>query len=280
VSAQGRPKVLTAKRTSVSSLPMSSRRFAERVRDDLRARRWLRWHCTLIALLTLATGWAGSHALMHLGADALWLRYGAALALAYAVLLLLLYLWARWLLSRDEGDWPQIDGGGSGSGGGNSPGSRSCEPELPTFKSGGGGDFGGAGGGGSFEAPGVPEGAGEVVGGALEIAGAADEGAVVLIPLALAVGIAVALGTVLGFAVFGLFGVEVLLAVAVEIALASAAGALAYKAGAEGWLSAALRRTWKPALAAGLALVMLGGAIDHWLPQAQSLPHAVRLLRG
>jgi hypothetical protein len=93
------------------------------------------------------------------------------------------------------------------------------------------------------------------------------------------IGVAVALGTVLGFAVFGLFGVEVLLAVAVEIALASVGGALAYKASAEGWLSAAWRRTFWPALATLACVVVVGAAIDHWLPQAQSLPQALRLLR-
>jgi hypothetical protein len=256
---------------------MTPQRFAQRVRHDLRARRWLRWHCMLIGLLTLLAGWACSHALMRLGSDALWLRYGASFAAAYGVLMLLLYLWARWLLSRDEGDGLQVDGGGG------SDGSLRGGAESPACKSGEGGDFGGGGGGGSFDAPDLrdtaTESAGEVVGGALEIAGAADEGAIVLVPVALVIGLAVVLGSVLGFAVFGLFGVEVLLAVAVEIALASAGGALAYKAGAEGWLGAAWRRTFWPACATLGCLVVLGAGIDHWLPEAQSLPHALRLLR-
>ncbi len=257
---------------------MTPQRFAQHVRADLRARRWLRWHCSLIGLCTLLAGWACSHALMRLGTDALALRYGASFAVAYCVLMFLLYLWARWLLSRDEADWLQIDGSGQGGG----SGSRSAG-DLSSMKSGGGGDFGGAGGGGSFDAPDLPtavsDGAGEAVGGALELAGAADEGAIVLIPIALVVGIALALGTVLGFAVFGLFGVEVLLAVAVEIAIASVGGAIAYKAGAEGWLAAAWRRTFWPAIATLVCVVVLGAAIDHWLPDAQSLPHALRLLR-
>lgn len=254
---------------------MTPQRFAQRVRNDLRARRWLRWHCSLIGLLTLLAGWTCSHALMRMGTDALWLRYGASFAVAYGVLMLLLYLWARWLLSRDEGDWLDGDPG--------LPGGGSRSAAEPSMQSGGGGDFGGAGGGGSFDAPDLPaamtDSAGEAVGGALDIVGAADEGAIVLIPIALVVGIALALGTVLGFAVFGLFGVEVLLAVAVEIAFASVGGAMAYKAGAEGWLTAAWRRTFWPAAATLACVVALGAAVDHWLPQAQSLPHALRLLR-
>jgi hypothetical protein len=84
----------------------------------------------------------------------------------------------------------------------------------------------------------------------------------------------------LGVAVFGLFGVEVLLGVAVEIAFASASGAWAYRAQREGWLSHALRRTfWPMVLLTGLVLA-LGLAIDQWVPEARSLPHALQLLRA
>jgi hypothetical protein len=254
---------------------MTPQRFAQRVRNDLRARRWLRWHCCLIGLLTLLAAWACSHALMRLGVDALSIRYGASLVVAYGVLLVLLYGWARWLLSRDEADLPS-DVGDIGL---PRSGSR-AEP----FESGRGGDFGGAGSGGSFDAPEIPsalvEGAGQAAGSVVEAAGAADEGVVVLIPLTLVVGLALAIGTALGFVVFGLFGVEVLLAVAVEIAIASVGGALAYKAGVEGWLAAAWRHTRASAAAALVTLVALGAAIDHWMPEARSLPHAVRLLRA
>jgi hypothetical protein len=195
-------------------------------------------------------------------------RYGVAFAAAYATLLLLLYLWARWLLSRDEGDWLQFDGGDGGG-----------ALDAPVFRSGGGGDFGGAGGGGSFELPDA-QGSGEAAGSLFEAAGAADEGALVFVPLALVVGVALAIGAVLGFVVFGLFGVDLLLAVAVEVAIASVGGALAYKAGAEGWLGAAWRRTRTAALIGLIVLVSLGAAIDRWMPEARSLPHAVRLLNA
>jgi hypothetical protein len=49
-------------------------RFAERVRSDLRARRWLRWHCFLIGVTTFLAAWGSSRALMALGIDALALR--------------------------------------------------------------------------------------------------------------------------------------------------------------------------------------------------------------
>lgn len=253
---------------------MTDRAVARAVRADLVSRRWLRLHCTLIGLLTLATAWATSGLLMHAGVDSLAARYAMAFGAAYATLLVLLYLWARWLLSRDEGDSPGDLGGGGGGG---------SKHEAPTMRSGEGGDFGGGGAGGGFDAPELPsaaaEAAADAAGPALEALGAADELALVMVPLALVVGVAVAVGAALGFVVFGLFGVEVLLAVAVEIALASAAGALAYKAGREGWLAAAWARTRGAAAVALAGLVAIGLAIDLWMPSARSLPQALQQIR-
>ena len=253
--------------------------FERHVRDDLRRRRWLRLHASLIGALTLAAAWATSNGLMVAHIERLSLRYGLAFGVAYLALMGLLYLWARWLISRREAelDVPQIDGGGGGSG---------VRHEPDPFQSGGGGDFGGGGSSGSFDGvgevigEGVSQSAGKAVGTVAEVVGAADEGAVVLIPLAVLLAAAAALGALLGFAVFGLFGVEVLLGVAVEIAFASFGGALAFKAQREGWLGMALRRTAVPAMVALLGVVALGAAIDHWLPQARSLPHALQLLRA
>jgi hypothetical protein len=244
--------------------------FESRVRHDLKRRRWLRLHAGLIGGLTLASAWATSHGLMIASVERLSLRYGLSFVVAYVALMMLLYLWARWLLSRREAelDVPQGDGSGSG-------GTRPQHDPAP-FESGGGGDFGGGGASGSFDAG---DGAGELAGAAADVVGGADEAAVVLIPLAVVLAAAAALGALFGFAVFGLFGVEVLLGVAVEIAFASLGGALAWKAQREGWLSAALRRTAAPAVVVLIAVMALGAAIDHWLPQARSLPHAVQLLR-
>lgn len=253
--------------------------FERRVRVDLQQRRWLRLHAVAIATLTLTVAWATSHSLMLANLDRLWLRYGLSFAVAYLVLMGLLYLWSRWLLSRRQADFdlPQVDGPG-GSGG--------PRPDAAPFESGGGGDFGGGGASGHFDAAGEAigdgfgAGAGDLAGAAAEVVAAADEAALVLIPLAVVLAAAAALGALLGFAVFGLFGVEVLLSVAVEIAFASLGGALAFKAQREGWLGAALRRTAVPATIALSTVVGVGAAVDHWMPQARSLPHAVQLLRA
>jgi hypothetical protein len=256
--------------------PRAAWNVEQRIRADLRERRWLRLHAFLLASVCFACSWAVSAALMAAGVDALWLRWGVAVALCYGVFLALLWAWCRWLLSRDEGrgDLPADA---------LAPDGPARAPDAPCdFSSGGGGDFGGAGAGGSFDAaPGAdaPSAAAEVTGQALDALGSADEGIVVAVPVAVVIGLAALLAFVFGGAVFALFGVETLLGVAVEIALAGAVGGLAYKAGREGWFMHALSRTLVPMLGVLAVAVAAGAAIDHWMPQARSLPHVIQLLR-
>lgn len=229
--------------------------FERGVRADLRRRRWLRVHAFVLGSLTFLACWALSAALMRAGVGSLALRWPLALAGGYLVFLGLLWLWCRWLLSRGEADLDlPLD---------------AALDLLPSRRSGGGVECGDSG----LEA-------GDVAEGALNVVGAADEGIVVAVPLAVVVGIAVLIASGLSLAVFGLFGVEVLLGVAVEIAFASTGGALAFRARREGWLLHATGRTWKSVLALIAVAALLGAVIDHWMPQAGSLPQAVRLLRG
>ena len=230
-------------------------RFERHVRADLQRRRWLRVHSFLLGLLCFLACWAISAWLWRAGVNSLALRWSLALAGGYLVFLALLWLWCRWLLSRAEadGDVP-LDG---------------IDALVPSRRGGGGVECGDSG----LEA-------GDIAEGALEVAGAADEGALVAVPLMVVVGIAVLIASGLSVAVFGLFGVEVLLGVAVEIAFAAAGGALAFRARREGWLLHATGRTWRPMLALIVVAALLGAVIDHWLPQAGSLPQAIRLLRA
>jgi len=247
--------------------------FEHAVRADLIARRWLRWHAFLLATLCFGAAWATSAAFMRMGLETLALRWPLAFGVAYAAFIGLLWVWCRWLLSRDEADGdPGLDATPLDVGSGGNAG--------PAFRSGGGGDFGGGGATGSFDEGAAIQSAGEAAGTALEAAASADEGIVIAVPLAIVVGMAALIASALGVAVFGLFGIEVLLGVAVEIAIASAGGALAYRARREGWLAHALSRTFRPMVALLLIAVVLGAAIDHWVPQANSLPQALQLLRG
>ena len=255
------------------------------VADHLRRRHSLRVHGWCIGSFTLALMWATSHAQKVLGVDSLALRYLVTLGVGYLAYLLVLRLWAAWLVRRrDEGDgW--VDGGvdlsgawpGRGSGGG---------PHTPGLRPGGGGDFGGAGASGDWDvgAAAHADAAGsafkDVAGGALEVAVSAEEGAVVAVPVVAIFLIGAALLSGAGALAWLYFGWEVLLAVAVEVAFSVATARAAMGVERAGWLSAAVRLTWKPLLGALLCAVVLGAAIDHFVPHAQSLPEALRILRG
>lgn len=266
------------------------RAFVHDTRQRLQRERWLRLHVLLIALLTLGGLMAAGALLRVLGVEALGLRYAIALPLSYCFYLALLRLWAGYLLGRESqasADGPDVldalellptprGAGGTGA-------------TVP-MRAGGGGDFGGGGASASFEVDevldagtGLGEAAGEIAGQTAKLGAAAldsDEGAVVAVPLLVVLAIGALLMALLGLGVFALFGVDVLLAVVLELGLAGLAGGFAWRRQREGWLRRALSHTWKPALAMLVLGVALGLLLDHWLPQADSLPHALRLLRA
>lgn len=259
------------------------------VARTLQQRYSLRWHGLLIGSFTLLLMWATSHLQMVLGVDSLALRYLITLSVGYVGYLLVLRAWAARLVRRDapSGDgsldvpdisWPS---GNGPSGGGQVP--------LPRT---GGGDFGGGGASGDFGgswAQALPRGGssagnesgalGDLASGAADAIGSADEGAVVVVPVVaiFLIGAALILGA--GSLAMLFFGWDVLLTVAVEIAFSVATARAAVGVEREGWLSAAVRLTWKPLLGALLCAVALGATIDHFLPQVDSLPEAIRLLR-
>ena len=118
-------------------------RLPQRLQEGLRQRHALRLHGWCIGSLILGVMWAVSHAQMALGMPSLALRYLVTLGVGYGVYLLVLRLWAAWLLRRrsDAGDAPDgldlLPDAGWPAG----PGPQGPAPPLH----GGGGDFGGAG---------------------------------------------------------------------------------------------------------------------------------------
>jgi hypothetical protein len=254
--------------SSTAQWQRSERKLIEMTRQRLRQQRWLRCHVLLIALCTLGCLALGGALLRSAGIESLAWRYALLLPLTYLVYLGLLRLWAAYLVGREQLGPDGLDLAID------VPMPRRGVNAEPEFHSGGGGDFGGGGASGDFGE--IGEGAMKAGG---EVLGALDEGAVVALPLLAVVAIAGLLAGLLGAGVFVLFGVEVLLAVAVEVALAALAGGFAWRRQREGWLSRALGHTWRAAFASLVLGVALGAAIDHWLPEARSLPHALSLWR-
>jgi hypothetical protein len=246
---------------------------------DMRERHTLRWHSFWIGLLTLLSMGVASQILRHSWPDGmLGIRYVMILGLGYGVYLLLIRLWAGHMSRRDRSD----------SSGGDIP-----APDLPlgsgssnagrcpvSFESGGGGEFAGGGAQASFDGSSAAgEAGGKLLSGAAEVAGAADEGAIVVVPV-------VAVFAMLLFAFTGasllislLFGIDVLLAVAVELALAVTAGRTAYRVASEHWLNVAVDLTWKPMLGVLICAMAFGFLIDYYVPHAQSAPQAIKLMR-
>ncbi len=261
------------------------------IERTLRQRHSLRLHGLCIGSVTLLLMWGSAHLQMRLGVESLTLRYLATLAVGYLGYLLMLRAWAAWLLRRRDGkvsgfdlNLPDIDWPGGGSSGG---------VRIPLPRT-GGGDFGGGGASGEFAeglasslsqaASRAPSGGssvlGDVASGAVDAMAGSDEGAVVVVPIVaiFLIGTAVLFGA--GSLALLFFGWDALLAVAVELAFSVATARAAMGVEREGWLGAAVRLTWKPLLGAVLCAVVLGATIDHFLPQAHSLPEAVRIIRG
>lgn len=261
------------------------------IERTLRQRHSLRLHGLCIGSFTLLLMWGSAHLQMRLGVESLTLRYLATLAVGYLGYLLILRAWAAWLVGRREGadgggdlDLPDIDWPGGGSPGG---------ARIPLPRT-GGGDYGGGGASGDFGdglatslsnvASSAPSSGssvlGDVAGGAVDAVAGSDEGAVVVVPIVaiFLIGTAVLFGA--GSLAMLFFGWDALLAVAVELAFSVATARAAMGVEREGWLGAAVRLTWKPLLGAVLCAVVLGATIDHFLPQVNSLPEAVRLIRG
>lgn len=245
------------------------------VARNLQQRRVLWLHGIWIGLFTLAVTWGVSTLQMRLGVGSLAVRYMVSLGVGYLAYLLVLRIWAGFLIGRPG--WDGVDLSGLDvpvpSGGGN--------VGLPSIRSGGGGDFAGGGASGDFsvDVPGVPDGVVELAGGAIEAAADSDDAAVVVVPVVAVFLIACALVFGVGSLALLYFGWEVLLAVAVEIAFSYASARAAVRVTREGWASTAVRLTWKPLAGALVCAVTLGATIDHFIPSAQTLPQALKVLK-
>ena len=257
-------------------------RLERHIRQQLR-RRYVLWlHGMWIGLIVLLAMWAAAHVQMLLGNESLAVRYLITLGVGYLVYLLVLRIWAAALLRREANT---LDGGGNldvPDPGVPDGGSGGCA-EAPAFKSGSSGDFGGGGATGDFSGEpstlDINTGIGDMASGALNAAASADEGAIVAVPVVaiFLVGFAVVFGA--GSLVLTYFGWNVLLAVAVELAFSVAAASTAVRVARVGWLSAAVRLTYKPLLGSLLCAVLLGASIDHFFPTANSLPQVLKLLK-
>jgi hypothetical protein len=282
----------------------SVRRWEADTRLQLRNRHALWLHGWCIGGLVLGTMWGATHLQMLLGFHSLALRYLVTLGLGYGVFLLALRWWAGRLAGEQveaAGVADVVDAVDALEPAADLAADALSSVDLSRvaasipMRSGGGGDFGGGGASADFgsvldaassvgDVAGDVGGdlagdlAGEVAGGALEAVASSDDAAVVVVPVVVVflIGVAIVLGA--GSLVLLFFGSEVLLAVAVELAFGYVSARTAVRVVREGWLEAAVRLTWKPLLGTLVCAIVIGGLVDYFVPQARSLPHAIKLL--
>lgn len=232
----------------------------ERLKSRLAAQSFPRIQMGLIVALTGGFGLLASFSLLHLGLEAMAIRYPLALLCAYGFFLLLIWVWLRKNAS-DFADVPDLSGLSVGDDGG------ACHAP---FASGGGGDFGGGGASGAYDAPAsVMDNAVssplKSVGDSVASVAEADELAIPLIAIALAFGLALA-------SLYVVYIAPMLFAeVLVDGVLSYALFRHLRREDSPHWLSSAFRRTWLPFAVTALFLMAVGAAMSVYAPGAHSV---------
>ncbi|MDM0111517.1 hypothetical protein QTI66_05110 [Variovorax sp. J22R133] len=230
----------------------SIRLWESGVERELHRRYSLRAHGIFIGSFTLLLMWAVSAVQMHWGGQSLAVRYLVTLGVGYLAYLGVLRWWAQRLVEGREAFNADV-----------------IDPGLVDF-----GD--GVPSAGASTAEGV--GVSDVASGAFEVVGSVDEGAIIVVPVLAIFAICAAIAFGAGALVLLYFGSEALLTVAIEIAFSYVSARSVFRLAREGWLSAAVRLTWRPLLGAVMCAVLLGAVIDHFMPEVNSLPEAVRVM--
>jgi hypothetical protein len=257
----------------------SREELIEKAKDRLQRHGLPRLQMSLIVALTGGAGFLSSYALLRLGVDSMALRYPVAVAAAYGVFLLLLWMW---LVLQRRGSDEVIDAGDAVD---LADGALDIAGDAVDGFAGGGGSFGGGGASASFEDPlslGVsapapmPKAAGGK-GSGFDFSFDLDEGGC-LVLAAVAVMAVAALGTALWI----IWTAPILLAEVLVDGLLMAGlyrrlkrtGELAH------WLLGAVRRTWIPALITAVLFATAGHLLQQAAPQARSIGAAWKAVRA
>ena len=178
----------------------------EDFQQSLQRRNSLTLHGWVIGLFMMSFMWAMSRfQWMFLGDGSLALRYLVTLGSGYLVYLLVLHEWTKWILLKEEHEGTDIDVGDA---------LDIADAVTPRIDG---------------------SGLGDVASGALDGLGAADEGAIVVVPVVAIFVAVVALVMGAGALMWLYFGSEVLLAVAVELAFSVATARALMGAERAGW---------------------------------------------
>ncbi len=240
-------------------------RAIQRVRERLVRESFPRVQMTLIVALTGGVGLLASFAMLQVGMDSMAVRYPLALSFAYLFFLFLIWLWLR-TNAEDYLDVPDLA-------------DLVPRPRLrasaPDFKSGGAGDFGGGGATGSFDGPAIAvdettSSPLRAVDDSVGTVADADELAIPLVAIALAIGIALA-------SLYIIYIAPVLFAeVLVDGALSYVLFRHLRGQDPQHWLSSTFRRTALPFAATAVFLIAVGAAMAVYAPGAKSIGQVMK----
>jgi hypothetical protein len=229
--------------------------------DDARRRLlregWPRLQMLLLVMLTGGAGFLAAWGLLQAGVLRMAVRYPLAVVAAYGVFLVLLWLWLR--TRAEDWDLPDFDGGSGRRG------------DASDWQGGGGHGGGGgasaswddAGSGGALDAVTAP------VGDALGAAAEAEEFA---LPLAVVLVALAVVAVLLMSSLFLVWSAPVLFAeLLVDGVLAAGLYRRLRRASGPHWLETAVRRTWLPFVLTGVLAALVGWGLGAYAPGATTL---------
>lgn len=209
----------------------------------------------ILVSLTGLAGFGASVGMLHAGIDTMALRYLLAMGVAYIAFLLLLWLWLRTRAADYLDLVPMPSGGGDGAGG--------CGPAADF--AGGGGTFDGGGASANVDFGTGDSSVGVVVEAPLETIAQAEEAAIPLAVILLALGLALS-------SLFVIWSAPILFAeILVDFLLAAGLYRRLRGLDPRHWMFAALRRTLLPFVLTTLMVAAAGWGMQAYAPEARSL---------
>ena len=241
----GRPRVLTRAMA------------VERLRARLLVEGFPRIQMFILVSLTGLAGFGASVAMLGAGLETMALRYLLAMGVAYIVFLLLLFVWLH-TSAADYADMALPNGGSGGSGTGGA-----------TDFSGGGGTFDGGGASANADFGTAESGIDAIIDKPLQVAAHAEEGAIPVAVILLAVSIALS-------SLFVIWSAPILFAeIMVDALLAAGLYRRLRLIDPRYWMGSAVRRTIVPFMLTTLAVAGAGWGMQAWEPEARSLGEVV-----
>ena len=238
---------------------------------------WPRSQMFCIVALTGGFGFLVSFVLLHLGVGSMALRYPLAVGVSYWFFLVLIWMWLK---SNSHGNLDGLDasfssGDGSYSQSNIGDSTNVLADTKVEFHSGGGGDFGGGGAQASFASPdespsvnALGDAVGDTLGDGLGAIGEAEELAIPLLAIVMAVGLAFASLYLVYIA--PVFFAELL----VDSALVYGFYKHLRKEESLGWLETSFRRTALVFLCVAVFLSLVGVGLAWYAPGSHTLGQA------